>query len=141
MLDINRIAAFVFQAPKPAIKEHIKRSLIGIASRFGADDIVIIGDHVCEGPGETVGYAANLVNIPDFITTLRETLKFLGTLECCADKYLFVINDNNDHAYLLNKFRKRQQTYGEICQIHVLGTDAQLSNNILTILGESNVEA
>lgn len=102
MLDLNRLIGIAVNCSRQHSKQ-IKDILVNMSIKADSDDLTIVGDKVCKGPGEFTGAIGNL-HFPqtNFIQTFKDVVKVVGKLECLCKKTIFVINDNFSDEFKFN---------------------------------------
>jgi len=115
MIDLNRLAGFVYTCPRESSSK-LKEALVKIAVTAEADDLFIVGEEVAKGPGEATSLFSNYklpLTIDNFNRFTNYAIKTLGGIDCDGSKMVFVISHefNDEFRYQLAKLLKMAETH------------------------------
>lgn len=129
MLDVNRLLGFVFNVSSVHKLMELKESLTSLTGALEANDLAIVGEQCCKGPGEITGALMNLPLLKDqFVSTLKVAFHAIGTADLLVKKDVFVVSEKYDHEAKRTIFKllKANQVKYYECDLHLFcldGTD------------------
>ena len=95
MLDISRLIGFVLYSPTVHSTMKLTRKLVGVTGTLEPEDLTMIEDQSCRGPGETTGAMLNLSMCPDLkrlVTLMKVNFNAIGQTDILVPKHVFVVS-------------------------------------------------